>query len=110
MGGLMSVTDLPGQGPVRIGIPITYLSAGLYLAIGVLIALLEREISGQGQWVDTSSLEAQLAMLDFQGAALDHGRPCAAPGRQQPPDQRADRSLRHRRRSHQHRDRRRYDV
>ena len=66
MGGLMSVTGLPGQGPVRVGIPIADLSAGMYLAIGVLTALLEREVSGEGQWVHTSLLEAQLAMLDFQ--------------------------------------------
>ncbi len=66
MGGLMSVTGLPGQGPVRVGVPIADLSAGMYLAIGVLTALLEREVSGEGQWVHTSLLEAQLAMLDFQ--------------------------------------------
>src|SRR6202163_3333453 len=51
MGGLMSITGLPGQGPVRVGIPIADLTAGMYLAIGVLIALLERERSGEGQWV-----------------------------------------------------------
>ena len=66
MGGLMSVTGLPGQGPVRVGIPIADLSAGLYLAIGILVALLERARSGEGQWVHTSLLEAQIAMLDFQ--------------------------------------------
>ncbi|HKK30084.1 MAG TPA: CaiB/BaiF CoA-transferase family protein [Alphaproteobacteria bacterium] len=66
MGGLMSVTGLPGQGPVRVGVPIADLTAGMYLAIGVLTALLEREVSGEGQWVHTSLLEAQLAMLDFQ--------------------------------------------
>jgi crotonobetainyl-CoA:carnitine CoA-transferase CaiB-like acyl-CoA transferase len=66
MGGLMSVTGLPGQGPVRAGIPVADLSAGLYAAIGILVALLEREASGEGQWVHTSLLEAQMAMLDFQ--------------------------------------------
>ncbi|HYB09249.1 MAG TPA: CoA transferase [Alphaproteobacteria bacterium] len=66
MGGLMSVTGLPGQGPVRVGIPVADLSAGLYCAIGILVALLEREASGEGQWVRTSLLEAQIAMLDFQ--------------------------------------------
>ena len=66
MGGLMSVTGLPGQGPVRAGIPIADLSTGLYAAIGILIALLERDVSGEGQWVHTSLLEAQIAMLDFQ--------------------------------------------
>jgi len=68
MGGLMSITGLPGQGPVRTGIPIADLSAGLYAALGVLIALLEREVSGEGQWVQTSLLAAQIAMLDFQAA------------------------------------------
>src|SRR5258708_6190204 len=68
MGGLMSVTGLPGQGPVRVGIPIADLTAGMYLAIGVLIALLERERSGEGQWVQTSLLQAQIAMLDFRAA------------------------------------------
>ncbi|MEM7254659.1 MAG: CaiB/BaiF CoA-transferase family protein [Pseudomonadota bacterium] len=68
MGGLMSITGLPGQGPVRVGIPIADLTAGMYLAIGIMAALLEREISGEGQWVHTSLLEAQIAMLDFQAA------------------------------------------
>ena len=68
MGGLMSITGLPGQGPVRAGIPLADLSAGLYAAIGILVALLEREVSGEGQWVQTSLLQAQIAMLDFQAA------------------------------------------
>ena len=68
MGGLMSITGLPGQGPVRAGIPIADLSAGIYCAIGILVALLEREVSGQGQWVQSSLLQAQIAMLDFQAA------------------------------------------
>ncbi|MFC3677756.1 CaiB/BaiF CoA transferase family protein [Ferrovibrio xuzhouensis] len=66
MGGLMSVTGLPGQGPVRVGIPIADLGAGLYCALGILTALLEREVSGEGQWVQTSLLQAQVALLDFQ--------------------------------------------
>lgn len=66
MGGLMSVTGLPGQGPVRAGIPVADLSAGLYAAIGIMVALLDREHSGEGQWVHTSLLEAQIAMMDFQ--------------------------------------------
>jgi len=66
MGGLMSVTGLPGQGPVRVGIPIADLCAGLFCAQGILVALHERERSGQGQWVSTSLLEAMLFMLDFQ--------------------------------------------
>ncbi len=66
MGGLMSVTGLPGQGPVRVGIPVADLTSGLYLAQGVLLALLERERSGRGQWVHTSLLQAMVTMLDFQ--------------------------------------------
>ena len=68
MGGLMSVTGLPGQGPVRAGIAISDSSAGLYLAFGIVLALLEREHSGEGQWVQTSLLQALIAMLDFQAA------------------------------------------
>jgi crotonobetainyl-CoA:carnitine CoA-transferase CaiB-like acyl-CoA transferase len=68
MGGLMSITGLPGQGPVRVGIPIADLSAGVFCALGILVALLEREVSGKGQWVETSLLAAQIAMLDFQAA------------------------------------------
>ncbi len=66
MGGLMSVTGQPGQGPMRVGIPIADLGSGLYCAIGILTALLEREVSGEGQWVQTSLLQAQIALLDFQ--------------------------------------------
>ncbi len=69
MGGMMSVTGLPGQGPVRAGIPLADLSSGLYAAIGILIALLDREATGEGQWVKTSLLQAQVAMLDFQATA-----------------------------------------
>jgi crotonobetainyl-CoA:carnitine CoA-transferase CaiB-like acyl-CoA transferase len=68
MGGLMSITGLPGQGPVRVGIPVADLTAGIFTAMGILIALLEREVSGEGQWVESSLLAAQIAMLDFQGA------------------------------------------
>ena len=68
MGGLMSITGAPGGGPMRVGIAIADLSAGLLAAIGTLTALLEREVSGEGQWVHTSLLEAQIFMLDFQGA------------------------------------------
>lgn len=66
MGGLMSVTGLPGQGPVRAGIPVADLSAGLYTAIAILVALLEREQTGKGRWVHCSLLEAMIAMMDFQ--------------------------------------------
>ena len=68
MGGLMSITGLPGQGPVRAGIAIADLTAGLFAALGVLTALLEREKSGRGQHVTTSLLQAQIFMLDFQSA------------------------------------------
>ena len=68
MGGLMSVTGLPGQGPVRAGAAIADVTAGLYCAMGILAALLEREVSGQGQWVDSSLLAAQIAVMDFQAA------------------------------------------
>ena len=68
MGGLMSITGLPGQGPVRVGVPIADLAAGMYAAIGILIALLQRDETGKGQWVHTSLLQAQIAMLDFQAA------------------------------------------
>jgi formyl-CoA transferase len=68
LGGLMSVTGLPGQGPVRVGVPIADLTAGMYLALGILVALRDRDRTGEGQWVQTSLLEAQIAMLDFQAA------------------------------------------
>ena len=68
MGGLMSITGLPGQGPVRVGIPIADLCAGLFCAMGILVALLERDKSGKGQQVETSLLQAQIFMLDFQAA------------------------------------------
>lgn len=68
MGGLMWVTGLPGQGPVRAGIPVADLSAGLFAALGVLIALQERSISGKGQWVQSSLLSAMVTMMDFQAA------------------------------------------
>ena len=68
MGGLMSITGLPGLGPVRVGIPVADLTAGLFCALGIMAALLEREKSGEGQWVQTSLLQAQIFMLDFQAA------------------------------------------
>lgn len=66
MSGLMSVTGLPGQGPVRAGIPVSDLAAGLYAAIGILVALHDRERTGKGRWVRTSLLEAMVSMMDFQ--------------------------------------------
>jgi crotonobetainyl-CoA:carnitine CoA-transferase CaiB-like acyl-CoA transferase len=66
MSGIMSVTGLPGQGPVRVGVAVTDIMAGAFLAQGVLVALLDREVSGQGRWVQTSLIEAGLTLLDFQ--------------------------------------------
>jgi len=66
MGGLMSITGAPDQGPMRVGIPIADLCAGHFCAQGVLLALYERERSGKGQWLHTSLLQAMIAMLDFQ--------------------------------------------
>ncbi len=68
MGGFMSITGLPGQGPVRAGTAIADISAGLFAALGILTALLEREKSGEGQWVQSSLLMSQIALLDFQAA------------------------------------------
>ena len=68
MGGLMSVTGQPGEEPTRAGIPVSDLAAGLYLAVGVLVALHERQRTGQGRWVQTSLLESMIAMMDFQAA------------------------------------------
>ena len=70
MGGLMSVTGTPGEGPMRVGIPIADLCAGIFAAQGILVALLERESSGKGQWVHTSLLEAMVYMMDFQTSRL----------------------------------------
>lgn len=68
MGGLMSVTGKPEDGPMRVGIPIADLCSGHFCAQAIMAALLEREVSGEGQWVQTSLLESQIAMLDFQAA------------------------------------------
>lgn len=68
MGGLMSVTGFPESGPVRAGLAVADMSAGLYSAIGILVALVERERSGKGQWVQTSLLHSQISMMDFQVA------------------------------------------
>jgi formyl-CoA transferase len=68
LGGMMSVTGLPGQGPVRAGVAISDVTAGLQLAVGILVALHERESTGLGRWVHTSLLESMIGMLDFQAA------------------------------------------
>ena len=85
MGGLMSITGEDGRGPMRVGIPIADLSAGLFCAQGILLALLERERSGEGQWVHTSLLEAQIFMLDFQAARwLNEGEVAGQAGNNHP--------------------------
>jgi formyl-CoA transferase len=68
MGGMMWVTGMPGQGPMRAGIAVADVGAGLHCAIGILTALLEREVSGEGQWVSSSLLQAMISMCDFQAA------------------------------------------
>lgn len=74
MGGLMSVTGLPGQGPVRAGIAVSDCAAGLYGALGAMTALLDREATGRGRWVQTSLIESLIALSDFQAArwTADH--------------------------------------
>ena len=68
MGGLMSITGEPGRGPMRVGIPICDLTAGLLLAQAITLALYNRERTKKGQWVHTSLIEAQIFMLDFQAS------------------------------------------
>lgn len=68
MGGLMSITGEPGRGPMRVGIPVADLTAGLLSAQGAMMALIQRQRTGKGQWVRTSLLQAQIFMLDFQAA------------------------------------------
>src|ERR671929_74052 len=68
MSGIMSVTGSPGQGPMRVGAAVADVAAGLFAALGIMTALLEREHSGKGQWVQSSLLQAGIALLDFQAA------------------------------------------
>jgi crotonobetainyl-CoA:carnitine CoA-transferase CaiB-like acyl-CoA transferase len=77
MGGLMAITGEPGKGPMRAGCAVSDSAAGLYCALGVMTALLEREASGEGQWVEVSLLNAMIALLDFQAArwTIDHEVP-----------------------------------
>ena len=85
MGGLMSITGEPGRGPMRVGIPVADLTAGLFCALGILTALLEREQSGEGQWLHTSLIQAQIFMLDFQAARwLMEGEAAAQVGNEHP--------------------------
>ena len=77
MGGLMAITGEPGHGPMRAGCAVSDSASGLYCALGIMTALLEREESGEGQWVEVSLLNAMIAMLDFQAArwTVDHEVP-----------------------------------
>ncbi len=68
MGGLMAMTGHAGGGPIRAGIAVADMAAGMFGALGTLTALIEREKSGIGQWVQTSLLQAQIFMADFQAA------------------------------------------
>src|SRR5581483_1815664 len=68
MSGLMSVTGEPGRGPMRTGAAIADVSAGLYAALGIFTALIERQASGKGQWVQSCLLQSGIALLDFQAA------------------------------------------
>jgi crotonobetainyl-CoA:carnitine CoA-transferase CaiB-like acyl-CoA transferase len=68
MSGLMSITGEPGRGPMRVGIPIADIVTGLHAALGILVALLERTTSNQGQWVQASLIESQMFTLDLQAA------------------------------------------
>lgn len=68
MGGLMSITGEPGGGPMRVGIPVADLTAGLLAAQGAMMALIQRHRTGKGQWISTSLLQSQIFMLDFQAA------------------------------------------
>jgi crotonobetainyl-CoA:carnitine CoA-transferase CaiB-like acyl-CoA transferase len=90
MSGLMSITGEPGGGPMRVGTALADLSAGVFAALGILVALYERETSGEGQWVQSSLLHSQIFMLDFQAARytmsgevpgqVGNGHPTGVPG------------------------------
>lgn len=67
LSGGMSITGEPGGRPVRAGIPIGDICAGLHAVIGIQAALRERERSGMGQFIDISMLDVQIAMLSYQG-------------------------------------------
>ena len=106
----MSVTGLPGQGPVRVGLPIADLCAGIFAAYGIVVALLERERSGKGQWLHTSLLEAQIYMMDFQTARWTDRRRDSRAGGQLPSDEHSHGRLPDAGRPHQHRGLRRQDL
>jgi crotonobetainyl-CoA:carnitine CoA-transferase CaiB-like acyl-CoA transferase len=68
MSGLMSITGFPDGAPTRVGVAISDTTAGMFLGQGILLALIHRERTGEGQWVHTSLLESMMCKLDFQGA------------------------------------------
>ena len=68
LSGIMSVTGKPGKGPMRVGCAVADVGAGLLAALGIMTALLERETSGEGQWVQSNLLQAGIQLLDFQAA------------------------------------------
>jgi crotonobetainyl-CoA:carnitine CoA-transferase CaiB-like acyl-CoA transferase len=103
MSGIMSVTGIPGQGPVRVGVAVTDIMAGAFLAQGILIALLDREVSGEGRWGADLADRGRSHAAGFSGDALDHGQEDSAAGRQQPSHQHPDGAFSHRRRASQHR-------
>lgn len=79
MGGGMSITGLEAQGPMRSGIPIGDLGGGVFGALGVLAALVEREQTGRGQHVDISMLDVQISLLNYM--ATMHLMSGIVPGR-----------------------------
>ena len=99
----MSITGLPGQGPVRVGIPIDDLTAGNLLALGCMMALFDRERTGVGRWVTTSLLEAQIFMLDFQASRWLIAKEVAGQAGNDHPTGIPDRRVPDQRRAHQHR-------
>ena len=88
LSGFMTVNGFPEHGPLRAGLPIADLTAGFMAAYGIVVALLERERSGEGQWVHTSLLQGDDAADGPPGGALAPGRRGPAPGRQLPPRRR----------------------
>ncbi len=110
IGGLMSITGEPGRGPMRVGIPICDLTAGLFLFQAVLMALMQREKTGVGQWVHTSLLEAEIFMLDFQAARWLIAGDVPKQAGQRSSDRDPDRRISDLRRPHQHRGVGRHDV
>jgi len=70
MGGLASLTGLPGGPPLKSGVSIADLAAGLYALVGILVALHARERTGRGQHVDVSMLDGQVSLLTYHAGSL----------------------------------------